>query len=49
MRNPLEEDLEDGVVTLVTPEGIPLSPYDKTFADNKASMTNVKDNLLPSE
>ena len=48
-RKPLEEDLEDGVVVLVTPKGITWNPYNETFADNEALMTNAKRDLLPSE
>ena len=44
-----EEDFEDGVVVIITPEGIPWNPCDKTYAHNKPSMTNAKGDLLPSE
>ena len=46
---PLEEDLDDSVVVLVTPEGITWNHYNKTYVENKALMTNAKDDLLPSE
>ena len=41
-RKPDEEDIEDGVVVVVTPEGAIWEPYDKSYASNEAALTNHK-------
>ena len=47
MRIPLEDNIEDGVVVVMTPEGATWDAYDQNFADNKRSMTNKKGELCP--
>ena len=46
-RKPTDEDLVDGVIVVMTPEGISWDAYDQNFADNKHSLTNKKGALRP--
>ena len=46
-RKPDEEDIEDGVVVFITPEGVTWEPYDESYADNEAALTNKKGEMLP--
>ena len=46
-RIPFDDDFEDGVVVVITPEGPSWDAYDETFANNKRSMTNKKGELRP--
>ena len=46
-RKPNVEDLDDGVMVVMTPEGSTWDAYDHNFADNERSMTNWKGKLRP--
>ena len=46
-RNPNVEDLDDGVVVVISPKGSTWDAYDQNFADNERSMTNRKGALRP--
>ena len=39
-RKPNIDDLDNGLVVSMTPEGLTWDAYDQNFADNKRSMTN---------
>ena len=45
LRMPFDDDFEDGVVVVITPEGPSWDAYDETFANNERSMTNKKGEL----
>ena len=45
-REPFEEDIEDGVIVVITPEGETWDVYDQNFVNNKRSMTNKKGNYV---
>ena len=42
-----DEDFEDGVLVVITPEGASWDVYNQTFADNERSITNKKGELRP--
>ena len=44
-RIPLDIDIEDDVVVVMTPEGSTWNTYDQNFEDNERSMTNKKGEL----
>ena len=46
-RKPDEEDIEDGVVVVMTPEGATQEPYDESYASNEAALTNQKGEIRP--
>ena len=46
-RKPFEDDIEDGVVVVMTPEGATWDVYNENFVDNKRSMTNKKGSFSP--
>ena len=46
-RKPNDDDLEDGVIVVMTPEGLTWDAYDQNFADNERSLTNKKGALRP--
>ena len=46
-RKPNKDDLEDGVIVVMIPEGATWDAYDQNFTDNKRSMTNRKGELRP--
>ena len=46
-RKPSDDDLVDGVMVVMTPEGQTWDAYDQTFADNERSLTNKKGKLRP--
>ena len=46
-RIPLEDDIEDGVVVVMTPKGATWDVDNQNFADNKQSVTNKKGELCP--
>ena len=46
-RKPSDDDLVDGVMVIMTPDGPTWDAYDQTFADNERSLTNKKGELRP--
>ena len=46
-RKPNVDDLDDGVVVTMTPEGSIWDAYDQNFADNERSMFNWREELRP--
>ena len=46
-RKPDEDDIEDGFVVVMTPEGAIWEPYDKSYASNETSLTNNKAEMQP--
>ena len=46
-RKPFNEDFEEGVTVVITPEGAIWDAYDQNYADNEQSMTNRKGELHP--
>ena len=47
-RKPNEDDLDNSVVVVMTPEGSTWDIYDQNLANNKRSVTNQKSELRPS-
>jgi len=45
MRKPSEDDIEDGGVVIMTPEGVSWDANNQNFTDKKRSMTNKKEEL----
>ena len=46
-RKPDDDDLVDGVMVFMTPDGPTWDAYDQTYADNERSLTNKKGELRP--
>ena len=46
-RKPNDDDLEDGVPVLFTPEGADWDPYDQSFAEKEMSLKNKKGEIDP--
>ena len=46
-RKPNSDDLDDGVLVPITPDGPTWDAYDQTYADNKRSMTNSCGQMRP--
>ena len=48
-QEPTQDDILNGKVVIITPEGSSWNPYCESYADNKDAMTNAVGDLLPSE
>ena len=46
-RKPDEEDIKDGVVVVMTPEGAVWEPYDESYTSNEASLTYHMGEIRP--
>ena len=46
-RKPDEEDIDNGVVVVMTPEGAIWEPHDESYASNEAALTNSKGKMRP--
>ena len=47
LRKPSDDNLVDGVMVVMTPDGPTWDAYDQTFTDNERSLTNKKGELRP--
>ena len=48
-RAPEPDDLENGIIVTITPEGRNWNPYCEVYAENEASMTDNRGDILPSQ
>ena len=47
-REPTQDNILNGKVVIITPEGSSWNPYCKSYADNEDALTNAVGDLLPS-
>ena len=48
-RAPEPDDLENGIVVIIIPEGRNWNPYCEVYAENEASITNNRGEVLPTQ